>query len=303
MLRDSSILVTGATGMVALPIATAFADQSLGNEVIAAARFTNPDARDQLSAAGVHCVSIDLATGEFSGLPDHVDVVLNFAVAKQAGFDEALTANAESVGLLMARFADARAFFHCSTTGVYESKEGPLAETDPLGDNHRKVLPTYSISKIAAEAVVRTMSRHLGLPATIARLNVPYGDHGGWPAIHLEQILAGNPIGVHPTSPSVYNPIHTDDLVASIPALLDAAAVPATIVNWGGAQPVRLREWCDHIAGLTGRQATYVDNPAALESVEVDTARFDSLTGGTTVDWREGMRRMVMARHPEALSS
>jgi hypothetical protein len=66
---------------------------------------------------------------------------------------------------------------------------------------------------------------------------------------------------------------------------------------------VRLQEWCDYIAGLTGREAAYVDNPLMLESVEVDTAKLDSLTGGTKVDWRDGMKRMVMARHPEAVTT
>lgn len=296
MLRNKKIVITGATGSVALPIAVALAAD---NEVWAAARFTDPAARAQLEAAGVHCAVVDLASGDFSALPERVDHVLNFAVSKFGDFDEALTANAEAVGLLMAHFSTAESFFHCSTTGVYEAKEGPMAETDPLGDNHRRMLPTYSITKIAAEAVVRTMAREHNLPTTIARLNVPYGDNGGWPAIHLEQIIAGNPIGVHPTSPAVYNPIHTDDLVATLPKLLAAASVPATIVNWGGSQQVRLKEWCDYIGGLIGKEVTYADSPMALESVEIDTAKLDQLTGGTRVDWKEGMKRMVAARHPE----
>ena len=42
------------------------------------------------------------------------------------------------------------------------SRDGePQLETDPLGDNHRVMMPTYSISKIAAEAVVRTTLPHL----------------------------------------------------------------------------------------------------------------------------------------------
>ena len=39
------------------------------------------------------------------------------------------------------------------------------------------------MTKIAGETVVRTMSRVLDLPTTIARFNVPYGDNGGFPAI------------------------------------------------------------------------------------------------------------------------
>ena len=62
----------------------------------------------------------------------------------------------------MAHCRNARAFLHCSSTGVYEAADGaPQRETDPLGDNHRVMMPTYSISKIAAEAVVRTTCRHV----------------------------------------------------------------------------------------------------------------------------------------------
>ena len=45
-------------------------------------------------------------------------------------------------------------------------------------------METYSIAKIAAEAVARYGARRFELPTTIARLTVPYGDNGGWPAIH-----------------------------------------------------------------------------------------------------------------------
>ena len=49
------------------------------------------------------------------------------------------------------------AFLHCSSTAVYQpAGPHPLAETDPLGDNHRVMMPTYSIAKIAAEVVART---------------------------------------------------------------------------------------------------------------------------------------------------
>ena len=53
---------------------------------------------------------------------------------------------------------------------------------------------------------------------------MPYGDNGGWPAIHLDMMLGGMAVPVHTDAPSEYNPIHEDDIIASIPALLDAAA-------------------------------------------------------------------------------
>ena len=134
-----------------------------------------------------------------------VDAVVHLAgLIKARSRQSFFRANAEGVGRLMAHCRHARAFLHCSTTGVYEpAGRHPLRETDPLGDNHRAMLPTYSISKIAAEAVVRFASRQFELRTTIARLNVPYGDNGGWPAWHLEFMRAGHPVAVHPDGPNV----------------------------------------------------------------------------------------------------
>ena len=112
----------------------------------------------------------------------------------------------------------AKAFLHCSSTGVYEAADGsPQRETDPLGDNHRVMMPTYSISKIAAEAVVRTTCRFFEVPTTIARLNVPYGDAAAGPRFHLALMQAGHAVPVHTNGPSRFNPIHDDDILATLP--------------------------------------------------------------------------------------
>ncbi len=294
MLTDQRILITGPTGQVARPVTLALAAH---NEVIGLARFSDPAARAQLEAAGVTCIETNLAAGEFSAVPADVDYVLNLAVVKSNRWDVDLAANAEAVGLLMAHCRTAKAVLHCSSTGVYQpAGRHQLAETDALGDNHRVMMETYSIAKIAAEAVVRTTARMLDLPTTIARLNVPYGDNGGWPAFHLMMIEAGHAVPVHPDRPNRFNPIHEDDIIRMIPALLDAASVPATIVNWGGVEAVDLEEWCEFLADLVGTEATFVETDSTIGGVTIDTTKMLELVGPTEVDWRDGMRRMVAAR-------
>jgi nucleoside-diphosphate-sugar epimerase len=204
----------------------------------------------------------------------------------------------------MSHCRDATAFLHCSSTAVYQPNgHHAFVETDALGDNHRvpsmSFMPTYSICKIAAEAMARFGAREYQLPTIIARLNVPYGDNGGWPWMHLEQVLAGQPIAVHTDAPSVYNPIHEDDIIASIPKLLEHASVPATIVNWGGSEPVSIEEWSTYFGELVGKPATFVNTDQVLESVTVDTSKQNELAGPTKVHWKEGMRRMVQTFHPE----
>ena len=87
-----------------------------------------------------------------------------------------------------------------------------------------------------------------------------------------------------------------------VPGLLGAASVPATTVNWGGTDPVSVEEWCSYLADLTGRDVAFEQTDATIDSVMVDLTRLHALVGTTTVPWREGMRRMVEARHPELLA-
>ena len=300
-MRDAKILVTGPTGQVAAPVARALAAD---NEVWGAARFTDAAARARLEESGVRCIPVNLTTGDFSGLPTDFDYVVNFAVAKSGKWSSDLAVNGESVGLLMAHCRSARAFLHCSSTAVYDPPDAaPRLESAALGDNHKVLFATYSISKIAGEVVVRTMARHLGLPTTIARLNVPYGNNGGWPYFHMEMMLAGMDIPVPAGGPANYNPIHEDDIIATVPKLLEAASVPATTVNWGGDEAVSLQEWCTYLGGLIGRAPAFVESDQALGAVPVDLTRMHELVGSTTVDWREGMRRMVSAFHPELVAA
>ncbi len=294
MITDSRIVVTGPTGQVALPVTLALAEH---NQVIGLARFRDPAARAQLEAAGVICIETNLADGDFTEVPADVDYVLNLAVVKSNRWDIDIAANAEAPGLLMQHCQRAKAVLHCSSTGVYQPAGlHQLAETDALGDNHRVMMETYSIAKIAAEAVVRTAARQFDLPTTIARLNVPYGDNGGWPAFHLMMIEAGQPVPVHPDRPNRFNPIHEDDIIRMIPALLDAASVPATIVNWGGVEAVDLEEWCEFLAELVGAEASFVETDSTIGGVTIDTTKMLELIGPTEVHWQDGLRRMVAAR-------
>jgi nucleoside-diphosphate-sugar epimerase len=301
-LRGAKVVVTGVTGQVGEPVATALAKE---NDVYGAARFRDDAARERLEGAGIHCVAIDLAAGDVAGLPADADYVLNFAVAKTNDWDTDLEANSGGLAWLMEHHQKAKAFLHCSTTGIYKPMgHHVFTETDPLGDNHGvwPFLRTYSICKIAAEATARWSARRFSLPTTIARLSVPYGDRGGWPAIHLEMMINGSAVPVHVDAPSIYHPLHEDDIIAMVPGLLAAASVPATIVNWGGDEAASIEEWCGHLSSLTGVAVTFAPTTDTIDSVDIDLTRMHDLVGRTTVPWKQGMHRMVRARHPELLS-
>jgi len=300
--EGTRILLTGATGQVGLPVALSLAP---ANEVFAVARFGDAGAKARLEEAGITCITADLVAGDFSAVPADVDHVANFAVAKTGDFDKDLAANVEALGMLMHHCRTATSFLHCSSTAVYQPNgHHDFAEGDPLGDNHRPFgfLPTYSVSKIAAEAMARYGARQWDLPTTIARLSVPYGDNGGWPAFHFEMMLAGQPVPVHEDAPSEFNPIHEDDIVAQVPKLLEVASVPATTVNWAGPEPVSIEDWCLYLGELVGIMPEFAPTRATIESVRVDVTRMHELIGPAQVRWREGLKRMVLARRPELFS-
>jgi UDP-glucuronate 4-epimerase len=302
-LRGAKIVVTGVTGQVAEPLACALAHD---NEVYGAARFNDSEARRRLEAAGVRCVVVDLLAGEPSELPADADYVLNFAVAKTNNWDVDLQANCGGLAWLMEHHREARAFLHCSTTAVYKPMgHHVFAETDQLGDNHGvwPFLRTYSICKIAAEATAKWAAQRFELPTTITRLSVPYGDRGGWPAVHLQMMMNGSGIPVHTDAPSVYHPLHEHDIARMLPAFIEAASVPATVVNWGGSAAVSIEEWCTYLADLTGLEARFEPTEHTIDSVQLDLTQMHDIAGPTKVDWRDGMRQMVAARHGELLSS
>jgi hypothetical protein len=87
-----------------------------------------------------------------------------------------------------------------------------------------------------------------------------------------------------------------------VPRLLGVASVPATVVNWGGDDPVSIEDWCGWLGHLLGREPVLEPRDDVVQSTEIDLRRMHELVGHTTVAWRDGMRRMVAHRYPAAPS-
>lgn len=299
-LRGSKILITGPTGQVARPVVEHYAKIA---DVHALARFRNAEDLQAMASLGATPVKADLAEPDtVAAIDDDFDYVLNFAVVKTGDFDYDLAANAEGVGYLMNRCRRAKAFLHFSSTAVYQYEgQAPRREDAPLGDNHRAMFPTYSISKIAAESVCRFVARSQAIPTTIARLSVPYGDNGGWMYYHMLMMQQGIPIDIHPDGPNFYNLLHVDDYIDKIPYLLAAATTGVTTTNFGGSEKTSIEQWCAYIAELTGFEPLFNKTTSAFGSLHIDTGRMHELIGPTRVDWRDGIKRQLQALAPEVL--
>jgi nucleoside-diphosphate-sugar epimerase len=305
-LAGEKVLVTGAAGQIGLPIARWLARD---NEVWGAARFRGDGSQERVAAAGVTPIRVDLASGGYGELPTDFTYIVHLAayIGPNPNIDRAMVNNAETVGLLMAHFRTAKAMLVMSTHSVYRPHPDPdhvYAETDALGETNSPFAPTYSMSKIGEEAVARTCARLFDLPVTIARMNASYGPNGGLPAYDADAVVDGRVV-VTRHDPSWYSPIFEDDINEQVPALLAAASVPATILNWAGDEVVSVPDWCRYVADLTGRPATVDIGPAhggPLGAI-ADVSRRQEITGPCKVGWREGIRATLQARHPEAIVS
>ncbi len=295
MLHNEKILITGATGKIAFPIARKLAET---NEVWGMARMRDPEDRTKLEGAGVKPVALDVASGDFSSLPDDFTYVFHAAV--DPGLDEwedCVRTNAHNSGELFYHCRKAKGFVFCSTGSIYAYQgQRPLKESDPPGIPLRA---NYSFSKVAAESVLTWISERYGVPLTIIRVCSTYGPLGGAPATRFEAMLEGKPIRLHPDTPNNYNPIYEDDYVDLGIRALEVADTPPVVVNWSGSETVSIEDYCTYMAELAGIEPVFEYTEDAHTPLWPDTTRMHEILGRTKVHWRDGMRRMIEARHPE----
>lgn len=299
VLTGEKILITGATGKIAFPIARALAPN---NEVWGAARLRDPADRERLEAAGIIPLALDISTGDFSTLPDDFTYVFHAAVdTGQGDWTRCVDTNAQKSGDLLHHCRATKGFVFCSTGSVYGYQgQRPLRESDPPGVPLRA---NYSFSKIAAEAVCTWVSERYRIPLTIIRICSTYGPEGGAPADRLEMMLAGKPIRLHPDRPNKYNPIYEDDYVELGIRAMEVASTPPIVVNWAGSETVSVEEYCAYMGELVGVEPAFDYSPEAHTPLWPDVTYMHDVLGRTKVPWREGMRRMVAARHPELVLS
>jgi len=295
VLNGEKILVTGATGKIAFPIARALAAH---NEVWGAARLHKPGDRERLASVGVRPIALDLSCGDFSCMPDDFSHVFHAAVDPgQGGWRQCLETNAHNSGELLYHCRSARGFVFCSTGSIYGYQgHRPLTESDPPGVPLRA---NYSFSKVAAESVCTWIATHFGIPLTIIRICSTYGPLGGAPADRLEAILQRKPIRLHPDKPNNYNPIYEDDYVALGIRAMEVAATPPVVVNWAGSETVSVEDYCGYMGELVGIEPIFEYTPQAHTPLWPDVGHMHEVLGRTRVHWRDGMRRMIKSLHPE----
>jgi nucleoside-diphosphate-sugar epimerase len=301
-LTGEKILITGASGTIGMPLARYLAAE---NEVWGVARFADPVVREETEAAGITTVAVDINEGALDQVPRDFTYLLHLAYFRGAAndFDRALAVNGEATGFILDHCRKAKAALVMSSNVVYAPHDDPWyfpKETDAIGNANVFWSPTSGTSKIAEEAVARYCARAFDLPVTIARMNTIYANRDHMlPTIHLDAVVAGREV-VARWDPHPHTPIHLEDVCHQVEALLDAAAVPALIVNWGGDETVTIQDWCAYAAQLAGTEAKVRVQPVpnSTRSGATDQTRHMSITGPCRVPFAEGFRQIYQARYP-----
>jgi nucleoside-diphosphate-sugar epimerase len=300
MLEGKKVLITGPAGQIAFPLARKLAER---NEVWGIARFSKPEQRREVEAAGIKTRVVDLETPDFSELPRDFTHLLHLAVSFDPNYNRAISTNAEGTGLLLSHCRNVDAALVMSTTSVYKPHEDPwhpFNEDDPLGDIMLPGMPTYSVAKISEEAVTRFCAKEFGIKTTIARMGASYGPRGGLPIFSLQALMANGVVKTR-WDPCVYSPIHDDDIFAQVEPLLNAATTPATIVNWAGDEHVAIQEWVAYGAGLLGIEPKIevVVTPGTSRGSAADHRRRLAITGPCRVQWRDAIRAALAELYPD----
>ena len=255
-LSGKRVLITGASGLVALPVAVELAKN---NEVFAVARYTDPAQAKLIEAAGGQAVKFDMANEDLSALPKSVDVVINYAVLPPNFGNLAYDVNTGSTGRLARRYRDCEAFVHGSTGSLYQYQgERPLREDDPYGLHSAG--ENYAASKIGAEYLIKHLSEDYGLPATIVRIFSFYGPRGGGVTQRVDQVARGEPVSVYPGVRNVHTPLYEDDYVEMTIAAAGIAKVGAETVNVGGSESCTTQEYCMMAGEIVGKEPIFVEN-------------------------------------------
>jgi UDP-glucuronate 4-epimerase len=289
-----TVLVTGATGRIGFPIARALARD---HTVYGLARCGHQGDEERLRRSGIEPIVRDIAEIDVGTLPSGLTHVFHAAarIGQEADSDWQRTfeVNAQVTGELMAACRGVLGFVFCSSGSTYAYQgRRPLREDDPPGVH----LGTYSLSKIAGEAVARFASTEHEVPLTIIRIFSTYGPLGGAPADRLDRILGGKEVVLHPDAPNNYNPIYEDDYVRLGIRSLRVATVPPLTVNWAGSETVSAEDYCAYLGELTGKEVRFRYDERAPWPLWPDVTLMHEVLGRTQVPWREGMSRMVEAR-------
>ncbi|MEY4651645.1 MAG: hypothetical protein RI884_226 [Pseudomonadota bacterium] len=257
------VLITGATGFIGGAVARALLRQ--GHELVCAVR---DPARLQLGEGTWRAVPMDLALApaEDAWRPhlDGVEAVVNAVgiIREQPGqtFD-ALHHRAPAALFRAAAAAGVRTMVQVSALGADDGAQSRYHRTKKAADDALRALPV-------AGAVLQP--------------SIVYGDS---PGAAMFNLMATSPVLAMPQAGGMQvQPVHVDDVVDGVLAVLRAAPSPVATIACVGPQPMSMAQYLRGLRaalGLPGAWPWVLPLPTALFML---TARIASLIPGSILD-------------------
>lgn len=233
--------------------------------IIGVARFSSAGLETELQRHGIETIRCDLLDEEaVQRLPDAPNVLYLAGMKFGATGQESLTwaMNTHLPAIVCRRFARSRilAFSTGNVYGLVPAPGGGSVETDspaPVGE--------YAMSCLGRERVFEHFSRTLGTRVVLIRLNYACDLRYGVLVDLARNLLAGAPIDL---GMGWFNTIWQGDANAMTLRCFGHVASPPLTLNVTGPELLNVRETCETLGKLLGRQpiSTGTESPTALLS-------------------------------------
>jgi UDP-glucose 4-epimerase len=144
---------------------------------------------------------------------------------------------------------------------------------------HEKLVPhpdsPYAVSKLAAEAYVRTLGNLSGTETVSLRVFNAYGPGQCLPASHppvipnfLRQAVRNGTLVIHGDGHQTRDYVFLDDVLRAMVAAATAPDLDGFVINIGSGKEISTRRLAQHVMGITDSTAEIIYNPRSNTGVE-----------------------------------
>ena len=294
-LSGAKVLVTGASGRIGQAVAYVLAKN---NEVHGLARWSKPEVKDRMTAAGVTPI---VRTGGYEPIDDldrDYDAVFHEAVAwhgtqDRPAFETAVRTNVYFILDLVEHLGDRPKWVIGSTAAMHVCPDwGEPAPSEDEGLLQAGNI--YRDTKLAAELACSWISERRGIPMVLLGYCMPNSPWGGLARKIAERVLAGEEIRVHPERPQPRIVGYISNMVDQTVAAIDHGTVPPNRIYSTGDRWSTEREIAEMIGQEAGVTPKIVPDPEAQsQNRDHNLTKMKRLLGEPAVDTREAIRRIL----------
>jgi nucleoside-diphosphate-sugar epimerase len=263
---DGDILFLGAGGKMGPTMARmakrAIDEAGVDRKIIAASRYSNPEAETSINAHGIETIRCDLLEAEqVAKLPKCPNVIYMAGMKFGATGQQPLTwaMNAWLPTVVSQHFAQSRiaAFSTGNVYGLSPLTRGGCIESDPLDP-----VGEYAMSCLGRERMFEYFAERQGTSIALIRLNYATEMRYGVLVDVAQRVFDGKPIDL---AMGTLNSIWQGDANAHSLLALNLASSPASHINVAGPEQISVRRVAEYFAAYMNKELT-------LEGEEADTA-------------------------------